>query len=102
MLLDEDSENYDLFSVAEKDEFLYRLFSHFCLGGSVCQYEDTVEPYVSITKGVYKDLLSVNKDPQGGLYIASHVFKIKAKVTAFCIFHTTSQTLAMQITLCKM
>ena len=57
MLLLEDSDNYDLYSEGERSEFLFHLFKHLCLGGSVCQYEDTTEPYLNTTKAIYKDLI---------------------------------------------
>lgn len=37
MLLLEDSDNYDLFSASDRDQFLFRVFKHVCLGGPVCQ-----------------------------------------------------------------
>lgn len=57
MLLMEDSENYDVYSAAEKEEFLYQIFRHVCLGGALCQYEDSIEPYLTVTKAIYKDLV---------------------------------------------
>ena len=57
MLLVEDSDNYDTYSAAEREEFLFQLFRHICLGGALCQYEDSVEPYLEITKLIYKDLV---------------------------------------------
>ena len=57
MLLLEDSDHYDVYSDSEREEFLFRLFKHVCLGGAVCQYEDTVQPYLDVTKSLYKDLV---------------------------------------------
>lgn len=57
MLQDEESENYCVVGRAEREEFLFRLFKHLCLGGELCQYEDTVEPYISTTRRIYKDLI---------------------------------------------
>lgn len=80
MLLSEESDHWELYSDSEKDEFLYRLFRHICLGGQICQYEDTIEPYLKITKQLYKDLISVQKNPETKeLNIISSVFKIVAK-----------------------
>lgn len=39
MLLCDDSENAELYSDAEKAEFLWRIFAHICLGGACCQFE---------------------------------------------------------------
>jgi len=27
------------------------------IGGEVCQYEDTIQPYIDVTKSIYKDLI---------------------------------------------
>ncbi|XP_058475534.1 cilia- and flagella-associated protein 300 [Solea solea] len=63
MLQEEDSENFHVFGRETRGEFLFRVFKHLCLGGELCQYEDTIESYVNTTKHVYKDLISVQKDP---------------------------------------
>lgn len=36
---------------------------HFALGGSLCQYDDKFGEYLDITKLMYKDLVTVAKDP---------------------------------------
>ena len=57
MLLMEESDHYCLYSDSEREEFLFQLFQHLCLGGQVCQYEDTIDPYLNVTKQIYKDLV---------------------------------------------
>lgn len=57
MLQEEDSEHYYVVGREERGEFLFRLFKHLCLGGELCQYEDTIDPYISTTKHIYKDLI---------------------------------------------
>ncbi|XP_046326576.2 cilia- and flagella-associated protein 300-like [Haliotis rufescens] len=80
VLLLEDSDNYDTFSDADRDEFLFRLFKHVCLGGKLCQYEDMVDKYLEFTKTLYKDLISVQKNPETKeLSIVSNVFSIQAE-----------------------
>ncbi|CAG5136599.1 unnamed protein product, partial [Candidula unifasciata] len=77
MLLNEDSDVYCEFSEGERSEFVFLLFSHLCLGGQLCQYEDNVQPYLDITKAIYKDLISVQKHPETKeLSILSQVFKV--------------------------
>ncbi|CAL1533994.1 unnamed protein product [Lymnaea stagnalis] len=77
LLLNEDSDVYCEFNEKEREEFLFVLFSHLCLGGRLCQYEDNLQPYLDITKSVYKDLISVQKNPDTKeLSIISHVFKV--------------------------
>ncbi|KAJ9528050.1 hypothetical protein QJQ45_005667 [Haematococcus lacustris] len=58
MLLCEESENAELYSAAEKNEFLWRLFEHLSLGGPCCQYEDKIAPYLDTTKKLYKELVT--------------------------------------------
>ncbi|XP_065738914.1 cilia- and flagella-associated protein 300 isoform X2 [Phocoena phocoena] len=59
VLLVEDSEKYEVFSQPDREEFLFCLFKHLCLGGALCQYEDVLNPYLETTKLIYKDLDSV-------------------------------------------
>lgn len=57
MLQEEDSEYHCVVGKEERGEFLFRLFKHLCVGGELCQYEDTIDPYISTTKQIYKDLI---------------------------------------------
>ncbi|KFQ20283.1 Uncharacterized protein C11orf70, partial [Merops nubicus] len=57
LLLLEDSDYYDLFSQSDRQEFLFCLFKHLCIGGALCQFEDVVGPYLETTKALYKDLV---------------------------------------------
>ncbi|CAF0853438.1 unnamed protein product, partial [Didymodactylos carnosus] len=79
VLLMEEFETYDIFSDEERKEFIFCLFKHFCLGGQVCQYEDDIKPYLESTKSVYKELVSVQKDPETKvIQVVSPVFKVEA------------------------
>ncbi|EHB12876.1 hypothetical protein GW7_15546 [Heterocephalus glaber] len=76
VLLVEDSEKYEVFSKPDREEFLFCLFKHLCLGGSLCQYEDVLNPYLETAKLIYKDL---RKHPQTKkIQITSSVFKVAA------------------------
>ncbi|NP_001428194.1 cilia- and flagella-associated protein 300 isoform 4 [Homo sapiens] len=59
VLLVEDSEKYEIFSQPDREEFLFCLFKHLCLGGALCQYEDVISPYLETTKLIYKDLVRI-------------------------------------------
>ena len=37
MFLMDDSDNYEVYSEEDRTEFLFCIFKHICLGGSVCQ-----------------------------------------------------------------
>jgi hypothetical protein len=50
MLLNEESDHAELFSADEKAEFIYDLFRMVCTGGSMSQYEDDWNPYLTVTK----------------------------------------------------
>ncbi|XP_028255812.1 cilia- and flagella-associated protein 300 [Parambassis ranga] len=79
MLQDEDSEHFCVIGREERGEFLFILFKHLCLGGELCQYEDTIEPYISTTKQIYKDLISVQKDAETKrIGVISTVLKVTA------------------------
>ncbi|XP_064639203.1 cilia- and flagella-associated protein 300-like [Lineus longissimus] len=79
VLLLEESENYELFSEAEREEFLFRIFTHICIGGEVCQFEDFITPYLDMAKAVYKELVSVVKDSETKkLRVISHAFRVTA------------------------
>ncbi|KAK2517355.1 hypothetical protein Q9233_013211 [Columba guinea] len=79
VLLLEDSDHYDLFSQLDRQEFLFCLFKHLCIGGTLCQFEDVVDPYLETTKALYKDLVSVRKDPETKeIHIISTVFRVSA------------------------
>lgn len=80
MLLLEDSDNYECYSEDERSELLFRLFSHICIGGPVCQYEDEIQPYLDVVKSLYKDCISVQKNSaENKLEILSKVYKVSAQ-----------------------
>ncbi|NXC39311.1 CF300 protein, partial [Penelope pileata] len=79
VLLLEDSDHYDLFSESDRKEFLFCLFKHFCIGGALCQFEDVIGPYLETTKAFYKDLVSVQKNPETKeISITSTVLRVSA------------------------
>lgn len=77
MTISEESDYYNLYSDKEKEEFIFCIFRHIILGGYCNQYEDEVQHYVETTKHVYKDLVTVVKDPLSTrLKVLSKVLKI--------------------------
>lgn len=75
--LSEESESYEMWTPEERNEFLFRILMHLSLGGGVCQYEDFISPYLELTKSLYKDLLTVEKDSTTSeLKIVSRVYEI--------------------------
>lgn len=57
MLLNKESEEYSLYSEDERNEIIFRMFQMLVLGGTLCQFEDALEPYLDVTKSIYKDLI---------------------------------------------
>jgi len=56
-LINEDGEEYCVFNEEDRREFLFRVFTHLVLGGSMCQYEDKADEYYEKTKQLYKSLV---------------------------------------------
>lgn len=63
-LLLEENENYNIFDENERNEFLFHIFRRIVVGGSLCQYEEYIQPYLDMTKSFYKDIVSPAKDPE--------------------------------------
>jgi hypothetical protein len=68
-LINEDSEFESIFDDDEKEELLYRLFKSVVTGGGMCQYDDTWNDYLAVTKGLYKAMLTVGKGASGDMAI---------------------------------
>jgi hypothetical protein len=68
-LLVEDSEAFSVFDDNTREEFLFHIFSRIVIGGSLCQYENTVFPYLEMTKCFYKDLVNAIKDNESNKII---------------------------------
>lgn len=77
----EDYDDPDVYDHMHQDkyqkEFLMMLFQSILLGGSANQYEDNIQDYLKVVKLLYKDLVSVARDPDtGNIRVYSHVYKI--------------------------
>eukprot|EP00916_Digyalum_oweni_P012564 GHVL01020761.1.p1 GENE.GHVL01020761.1~~GHVL01020761.1.p1 ORF type:complete len:240 (-),score=30.79 GHVL01020761.1:851-1570(-) len=72
-----ESEHYNIFSLSDRKELLFCIFSACVIGGSINQYEDNIENYVNVTREIYKELLSVRKDESGDITVVSKAFNIK-------------------------
>ena len=77
VLLIEESEDYELIDNSLRNEFLFKIFQHVSIGGGICQYEDEIDEYLDVVKGLYKDLVSVGKDNESNeIKILSKVFQL--------------------------
>ena len=61
-LLVEDSEPYLIFNDNVRDEFLFHIFKRIVIGGSFCEHDNIIFPYLDMTKCFYKDLVNATKD----------------------------------------
>jgi hypothetical protein len=57
-LLMEDEDVYSKFSDTDRKEFIFHVFKSLCLGGTCCQFEDDLQPYLDMTKKIYKDMIT--------------------------------------------
>lgn len=58
MLFEDECNEYFLYTEDERAEFAFRLLQHLATGGQWCQDDVIVEPYLTATKYLYKDLLT--------------------------------------------
>lgn len=76
MLLDESSEEWELFSEAERNELIFHVLRRLAVGGGMNQYDDEIEPYLTATRGLYKDLVTVSKTAGGALQVGSFTYSV--------------------------
>ena len=76
LLLDESSEEWEVFSAAERKELIFHVLQRLAVGGGMNQWDETIEPYFKLTKQVYKDLVTVNKGTSGQLQVSSHTYAV--------------------------
>jgi hypothetical protein len=69
LFLDESSEEWGIYSEAERNELIFHVLRRLAVGGGMNQYDDAIEPYLSLTKSLYKDLVTVNKTAAGALQV---------------------------------
>eukprot|EP00470_Lotharella_oceanica_P015386 CAMPEP_0170187522 /NCGR_PEP_ID=MMETSP0040_2-20121228/41935_1 /TAXON_ID=641309 /ORGANISM="Lotharella oceanica, Strain CCMP622" /LENGTH=376 /DNA_ID=CAMNT_0010434579 /DNA_START=17 /DNA_END=1144 /DNA_ORIENTATION=+ len=90
-LLNEDHEQYDIFDDDERKELIFRLFRHMVIGGgTMCQYEDYLKPYLDTCKLLYKDLISVCRNSSTGqVDVKTHAYQINEVdgITLFPLEH---------------
>ncbi|GKT28612.1 Cilia- and flagella-associated protein 300 like protein [Aduncisulcus paluster] len=94
-VFDEEDDEYYLFEPTERKEFIFQLFQHVLLGGSMNQYDIVCEGYLGTTKWLYKHLIKMTKITRGSSLIAEislssrcSVFKIKS-IFGTCPFHSS-------------
>lgn len=102
MILCDESENAELYPEEERAEFLWHVFERLALGGPCCQFEDRLSHYLEATKRLYKEFVSVAKNPATGkIEVASNVFRVSGVTTesGAGLFPTTARTNFCYVTL---
>lgn len=72
----QESELWDVYTPSVRKELLFHIFKTFVLGGRTNQYDESITPYIDISKKVYKDLISVKKNKEGQLDIKSYAYEV--------------------------
>ncbi|EAY20714.1 hypothetical protein TVAG_390970 [Trichomonas vaginalis G3] len=78
-LLDEDSEEYEVFTPEDRRELLFHVIKLLVLGGEICQYEDEWDTYEPVITSLYRDLIgqSVVKNTSGAISIVARPYLLK-------------------------
>lgn len=66
MLLNDESENANVYSAAEKNELIYRIMQLLVLGGTLNQMDTNMDRYLALTKSMYKEMVTVFRDSESG------------------------------------
>jgi len=91
MLINPESTNSDVFGPQQKSEFLYHLLKLVCVGGALCQTEETFTEWKIAIKSIYKDLLSIHIDSHKNVRVSSKVFHIDPEGSNTLLFPITSR-----------
>lgn len=76
-MYEDESEHAGMYTEDEKRELLYHVMHRCVSGGAMMQYEDDYTVYKDTVKGIYKDLITVQRNPQtGDIEPASHVYQV--------------------------
>lgn len=77
-LLNPDSENASTYSELEQKELIFQIFRLFAIGGALCQPEDNINKYLSLTKIAYKEVVTVFRNSNtNAVQVSGKAFRIK-------------------------
>ena len=78
-LIMQESELYEIYSSEERQELLFVLLKLVVIGGNLNQYEDYLTPYREVVKELYKQVVSVRKDPSTSqMFADTHAYAVQA------------------------
>jgi len=78
MLLDESSDEWCVYTEAERAELIFHVMKRLAVGGGMNQWDDSMDLYLSLTKQLYKDLVTVSKTAAGSLQVSSHTYEVES------------------------
>lgn len=79
LLINPESENAAVFSEQDRNEFLLHVFRLLVLGGPMCQADISIERYMQMTKDLYKELMTVYRNPKtNAVEVSSVVYQVSA------------------------
>ncbi|XP_065194808.1 cilia- and flagella-associated protein 300-like isoform X3 [Sycon ciliatum] len=82
MLACDHSPHKDLYSMPERQELIFRIFYHLVLGGAICQYDESLQRYMSTTAAIYGKLVTPYKNPDSQdqrILLRAHAFELCVK-----------------------
>ncbi|EKX45155.1 hypothetical protein GUITHDRAFT_163320 [Guillardia theta CCMP2712] len=86
LLVQEESDHYEEFSEEERKELIFHIFKALVVGGGTCQFEDSIDAYMDVTKDMYKDLVKVSKSQTHKLQVTSIPYLITKVDADFELF----------------
>lgn len=77
LLINPESLKAHVFGEDDRKEFIFIIFKLLCIGGSMCQPDSISTRYIDVTKNAYKDMLTVYRDANGEVKVASKVYRVR-------------------------
>ena len=78
LLLDESSEEWCVYTEAERSELIFHVMKRLAVGGGMNQWDESMDLYLSLTKQLYKDLVTVSKTSTGSLQVSSLTYEVES------------------------
>ena len=77
-IFDPESDEYDIFDEDDRKELIFRLLRGCVIGGEICQFEDSFDPYDTMVINLYRDMIgkSVVRSAAGSVIVVAHAFSV--------------------------
>jgi hypothetical protein len=91
LLANPESHNAYIFPEESRRELLFQLFQLLVLGGgTLCQPDHNMQRYLQLTKGLYKDVLTVYRNERTGCVETSALVALVTAVSGLQLFQQDS------------